>query len=249
MTTPVLTSVSPVSGPPGTAITLAGAGFAAGARAGCPALVATTWVSAAEVQAAIPTELVGPAGGTLVISVYVQNPDGAQSAALPFTVVFLRVMAQEWTTVEAVCGEVPGFKRGGRIADSMIHVWIRSVAQPIAGTMMRRGLSLDPAQWQAADAGSGMPAPVGVLEHINRLGAAARLAGAIAGEFGTAEWGLAKTLQREYERELTALRGGEYDKLFTPAAATVESGTLFAGGDMTDEGGELERGFEKGQVF
>jgi len=35
------------------------------------------------------------------------------------------------------------------------------------------------------------------------------------------EWGLAKTLQKQYNDEISALEAGSYDKLFAPAAATA----------------------------
>jgi hypothetical protein len=186
-----------------------------------------------------------------VASVFVQNPDLQRSGIVAFVIVFPYPAGalQCWTTVEAVCAEVPSFRRGGRIGDAAIETWIRSIAQSIAGLMMRRGLSLNSSDWQQPDPGTLLPTPSGVLELINRLGAAARLAGAMAADVSAGEWGLTKALQRDYERELGALRDGQYDKLFRPAAATVESGTLVAGGDMTDDSGEVERAFEKGQVF
>ncbi|MGE5570118.1 MAG: IPT/TIG domain-containing protein [Rhodospirillales bacterium] len=247
MAVPTLNSVSPQSGPPGTAVVCLGAGFDPGAQVGCPALVETTFVSVGEVRAAIPADLVGPAGGSFQISVYVRNEDGAISAVLPFTVTFGWPSGdlQSWTSIEAVCGEVPGFRRGAAVSDAQIQVWMRSVAQSIAGAMLRRGLSLDPAQWQQPDAGTAMPAASGLLELVNRLGAAAQLAAVVGGQFTQGEWGLAKTLERRFEREMKALAEGGYDKLFRPAAATVESGRQAYGGDI----GDASPAFSKDQVF
>lgn len=251
MAAPVLTSVSPALGPPGSAITCLGSGFDAGAQVACPALVETTRVSAGELTAAIPADLVGPAGESVAVVVFVRNPDGTTSSALSFEVLFPREAGQlqAWTTLDQICGEVPGFKRGGRIKDSTIEGWMRSIAQTIAGAMLRRGLPLDPAQWQQPDAATAMPTPAGVLELINRYGAAARLAGAIASDFSQGEWGLAKNLQRDFERELKTLDSGGYDKLFRLAAATVETGTQFAGGDIETDDGDAEQAFSKNQIF
>jgi len=251
MAAPTLFSVSPSLGPPGTTITCLGFGFDAGAQVGCPALAETTFVSAGELEAAIPADLVGPAGGSAIVSVFVQNEDGSRSAIVSFTVAFPYPSSslQSWTNIEAVCGEVPGFRRGGRIQDATIEGWMRSIAQTIAGAMVRRGLSLDSTAWQQPDAATAMPTAAGVLELINRYGAAARLAGAMASDFTAGEWGLAKSLQRDFERELKALGDGGYDKLFRPAAATVETGTQFAGGDIETDDGEAEQAFSKNQVF
>jgi hypothetical protein len=182
------------------------------------------------------------------VGVFVRNADGSASQALPFSVLFPVARLQSWTDVGRVAGEVAGFARGGNISDAQIQTWIESVAQSIAGAMMRRGLSLDPATWQlpgtAAD-----PAPVGVLEMINRLGAAARLAAAIAGQWTSGEWGLAKGLTADYQREMAALSRGDYDKFFRPQAATVESGPLLAAGDTSRPDGRPSNEFRKEQVF
>lgn len=251
MPAPTLNSVSPSSGPPGTAITCLGSGFDPAAQVGCPALVATTFISAGEVRAAIPSDLVGLAGGSMVVSVFVENPGALRSAILPFVVTFPYPASslQSFTRIDAVVAEVPGFKRGGRIGDGTIEGWMRSVAQTIAGAMLRRGLSLDSTKWTQADPSSLMPTAAGVLEQINRLGAAARLAAAIAGDFTQGEWGLAKDLARNYERELKALTDGAYDKLFNPAAATVETGTQVSAGDIETDEGEADQAFSKDQVF
>ena len=248
MAAPTLTSVSPSSGPLGTAITCLGAGFEVGARIGCPSLVTTTRTSATELHGAIPTGLVGPPGQEMVVAVFVENPDGSRSAMLSFTV-RLTTSLQGWTTVAAVCAEIPGFSRTGRIADATIEGWIRSTAQVIAGAMLARGLSLDPANWQTVEDVTGMPSPAGVLELINRMGAAARLASAIASDFTQGEWGIAKNLLAEYQRELKRLGTGAYDKLFSPAAATAETGALLMGGDVENDDGDVERSFTQGQVF
>ncbi len=246
MPAPTLNSVTPASGSPGVAITCLGAGFDSGAQVGCPALVATTFVSAGEVRAAIPADLVGPAGGSMVVSVFVQNVDGTRSGILPFTVQFPYPAAtlQSWTSVDAVAREVSGFKRGGRIEDATIEGWIRSVAQGINGVMLGRGLSLKSADWAQADAGTAMPTASGVLELVNRLGAAARLAAAIAGDFTQGEWGLEKSLRRDYERELKRLEEGGYDALFRPGSAKE-----FEGGDLVTDAGDVERAFTKEQIF
>jgi hypothetical protein len=250
MAAPTLNSVSPAFGPPGTAIACLGAGFDTGAQVGCPALVDTTFVSAGELHAVIPADLALTEGGS--VSVYVQNEDGARSAIAQFTITqpaYPVATLQSWTNIDAVCGEVPGFKRGGRIQDTTIEGWMRSIAQSIAGAMLRRGLSLKPSDWQQPDASTSMPTPAGVLELINRLGAASRLAATVAGEFTQGEWGLAKALTRDFERELKALQDGGYDRMFRPGAATVETGQQFAGGDIVNSGGDAENAFSKDQIF
>jgi hypothetical protein len=246
MAAPILSSVSPLSGPPGTAVICLGSGFDAGAQVGCPGLVATTFVSATELHASIPADLEGLAGSSVVISIIVFNEDGSSSAALPFTVRF----GQTWTTVQAVCGEVPQFKRGGTIPDTTIDGWIWSIAQAVNAAMLGRGLSMDPGNWAQPAAGALEPDPASVLELIVRYGAAARLASVVGSQFAaTGEWGLAKTLRADFDRELKALAGGAYDKIFRPGAATVETGTLVGGGDIATSTGDADQAFSKGQVF
>lgn len=247
--TPILTSISPSSGPPGTAITLSGSNFDVTAQVGCPAIVATIWVSATELQATIPATLSGPPAGALAANVYVVNSDGSLSAILPFTVQFPWPVAdpQCWTTLAAVAAEVPGFKRGGNIQDSTIEQWMRSVAQSINGALIRRGLSLNPADWQPAGT-TGNPAAAGWLEQVNRLGAAARLAGAVGGQFTAGKYGLAVTLNADYMREFELLEAGEYDKLFNPLAATMDTGPYFGAGAMTDADGNAVNAFSRESV-
>jgi hypothetical protein len=249
MAVPVLSSVSPSSGPPGTAITCLGAGFDAGAQIGCPALVDTTFIGVGELRAAIPADLAGPGGASMQISVYVRNEDGSISSVLPFTVLFGRSKLQSWTAIAPVCAEIPGFKRGGAVPDSTIEGWIRSVAQQINGVLLRRGLPIDPAAWPAASADSAQPDAEAVLELINRYGAAARLASMVGAQFSAAgEWPLAKQLRADYDREFRALQAGEYDKLFLASAATEEPGAQFRGGD-TDSNGDVDPAFTKERVF
>ena len=246
MAAPTLSSVSPLTGPPGSAVVCLGAGFNAGAQVGCPGLVATTFVSATELRAAIPADLEGRAGSSVVVSVFVQNEDGSTSATITFTVRF----GTTWTSLEAVCGEVPQFRRGGTIPDATIEAWIWSIAQAVNAIMLRRGLSLSAADWQQPAAGTVEPEPASVLELIVRYGAAARLAAVIGSQFsGQGEWGLVKALRADFERELNALSKGEYDKVFRPGAATIESGQLAGGGDIATSKGETESAFSKGQVF
>jgi hypothetical protein len=218
-----LTSISPLSGSPGAAITCTGTGFDAGAQVGCPTLVATTCVNSTTLTAAIPWGVSGPAGGSAQIGVYVLGSDGSTSAVLMFTVEFPSLL-QSWTKLDPVVGEVPGFQRGGLIKDSQINTWIRSVAQEIAAEMMRRGLSLDPTTWQQANSAA-EPSPADVLEVMNRMGAAARLAAAISSQFTTGgqDWAVTKNLNAAYLRMFDALRDGDYDKFFDPGAATVDA--------------------------
>lgn len=267
MAAPTLNSVWPSSGPPGTAITLAGAGFVDGARVACPALVTATLVipegtppPAPYLTAAIPDDIVGPPSGTMVISIYVQNPDGVRSGIIPFTIEFpisdteplYSPTLQGYTSLLRVMAEVPGFKitSGGAINAETIHNWIGTVAQSVNGALIRRGLPLDSSLWPAAAPGTAQPTAAGVLEMVNRLGAAARLAAAIASQFTSGEWGIAKTLQREYEREINRLETGAYDKLFLARAATIEAGPQVFVGDQTDpETGDDTTAFKKEDVF
>ncbi|HWQ55674.1 MAG TPA: IPT/TIG domain-containing protein [Bryobacteraceae bacterium] len=250
MAAPVLASLSPSSLPPGAVVTVTGSGFDAGARIGLGGtLLETTRVSAGQLTAVVPADLVGTAGSTAVLAVLVQNEDAAQSGTLPVTVVFPFAAGECWTTLDAVVAEVPNFKRGGGIQDGTILGWMRSIAQSINGAMLRRGLSLDAADWQQPAAGSASPTPQSVLELINRYGAAARLAAAVGGQFGSGEWGFAKDIRAQFEREFKALESGSYDKLFRPAAATIETGRQFDGGDLENAGGAVERAFSKTKVF
>jgi IPT/TIG domain len=226
---PVLTSVSPLSGPPGAAITCLGSGFTAASQVSCPTLVPTTYVDAGTLTAELPHGIEGPGGGSTQIGVYVMNADGSTSNVVIFTVLFPQTKLQAWTSAERVCSEVPGFKRGGQITDTQINTWIRSVAQEVAAALLRRGLSLDPATWQQPGSAA-QPDPVDVLEMINRMGAGARLASAIGAQFaqGGQEWGVSKNLAAAYQRQLLSLNNGDYDKLFQPGAATVETGPQLA---------------------
>ena len=45
------------------------------------------------------------------------------------------------------------------------------------------------------------------------------------------EWGLARDLRTAFERELKALSAGESDRIFSAAAAVVESGQLVGAGE------------------
>jgi len=245
---PTLASITPTSGPPGTQITASGTGFEPGSQIGCPALAPTTYVSSTQLSAAVPVDLLGPAGGGVPVGVFVMNPDGSGSAALLFTVEFPAATLQSWTTIDAVCGMVPGFARGGAISDESITEWIEGTAQAIAAIMLKRNLPTDPTQWTQPGA-SGMPSAAGLLEMLNRLGAAADLASAVASLWGQCEWGTATTLRSKYDDEMLTLREGEYDKLFLPAAATLEPGAHFASGDTTDRRGRDERAFTKEQIF
>jgi hypothetical protein len=89
--------------------------------------------------------------------------------------------------------------------------------------MVRRGLSLSPADWQQPTT-SAEPNPVDILEMINRMGAASRLASAVGLQFTAAgqQWAVAKNLESAYQDQLHAMREGDYDKFFSPSAATVD---------------------------
>ncbi len=254
---PVLTSISPSSGPPGTAITLTGSGFISGAQVGCPALQAATFVSATQLQTVIPAGITGPPGG-LGVSVYVQNPDSSISGILTFQCIMPYPEpqtspdnSQSWTTIDAVCGEIPSFKRGGNIPDSSIFIWMRSVAQKINAIFIRRGLSLNPADWQPASTNPGGTAaatgltPAGWLEMVNRLGASARLARMVGGTFTAGKWNLAEQLATDYQNEMDALENGDMDKLFNPGATTMDTGPQFQSGDMTDGQGDATNAFTR----
>ena len=247
-----ISSISPVSGAPGTIITVTGSGFDTAAQVGCPALVDTTYVNSTTLQATIPAELVGPEGGQMAIVVFVQSADASLSNVVQFTVLFPSAALQAWTTIDRVVAEVPGFQRGGAsITDSAINNWIVSIAQSVSSCLLRRGLPLDPAQWQQPVGANASPSPQAVLEQINRYGAAARLAAAVSAQFsGGGEWGLAKDLAASYKTEFNLLSNGEYDKLFSPTAATVESGQqVDAGGIGLNTGGWDGQAFRKGQTF
>jgi len=237
-----LTSISPLSGPPGTAITAAGSGFDAACRLACPTLQPTTLNRDGTLTATIPANLEGPGGGTMPVGVYAIGCDGSTSAVILFTVEFPPGLLQGWTTIDAVCGMVPGFQRGGQISDDRITEWIESAGQALAAIMAKRGLPLDPTAWPPAPTGC-MTTPAGLLEMINRLGAAADLAGAVGSLWGAREWDVAKTLRQQYDDEMLTLREGEYDRVFLAAAATVEPRPQLAAF------GECHPAFRKDKVF
>lgn len=244
----VITSIAPVSGLPGTVITVAGTGFDPTAQVGCPSLVETANTSSTQLQAAIPADLAGPAGGSMIVVVFVQNADGSLSNIVQFTVQFPAVALQAWTTIGAVCGEVPNFQRGGNITDEAINTWIRSISQTVSSCLLRRGLPLDPTLWWQPAPSDASPTPAAVLEQITRFGAAAKLAAAISGQFsGGGEWGLQKNLQASFVAEIKLLSDGSYDKLFSPSAATEETGQQVATGPTP--GGWSQQAFRKDQIF
>jgi hypothetical protein len=229
-----------------------GSGFDAAAQVGCPALVPTTYISATELHATIPADLNGAPGTSLVIGVYVALVGGTQSNILPFTVLFPFPVAQlqAWTTVESVCSEVPGFQRNQEIGDAVIENWIKNSALEICGALMKRGLSLNPADWAQPSAQTGWMSPISLLEHINGHGAALHLAAWVAARFsGDKEWPLAAALRKMYADELASLANGAYDKLFRPGAVTVETGVQVSGGDVFTSQGDADQAFRKDQVF
>jgi hypothetical protein len=243
-----LTSISPVSGPPGTAVTLTGAGFDASSQAACPTLQPTAYVSATQLTVQIAADLAGPAGGSMAVGIYVVGGDGSTSGVQMFTVEFPAAQLQTWTTLEAVCSEVPGFQRWGQITDKQIQTWMTSMAQPVAAIMARRGLPINPALWPQPDPGV-LLTPAGLLEMINRLGAAARLAAACASLFTQVDWAIRKTLQQAYDDECRTLLSGDYDRWFLATAATLETLPELAAGGMTDSDGKPDTKFRKDQEF
>jgi hypothetical protein len=225
-----------------------GEGIDAGAQVMCPSVVDTVITDGTQAAAEVPKGLAGPAGGTMSIAVAIVNEDGSRSNALPFSVRFAAARLQAWTTVEAVAAEVPNFKRGGTIVDKTIEGWVRSIAQTMNAAMLKRGLSLNPADWAQPDENA-TPSPSEILELINRYGAAARLAYALGAQFAAGDWGFAKNLDAQFTRELKALAAGDYDKIFRPSAATQETGEKVAVGDVLTDSGDVERAFSKTQVF
>jgi hypothetical protein len=178
------------------------------------------------------------------VGVYVIGADGNTSAVQLFAVNFPPATIQAWSTIDAVCGEVPGFQRGGQIADGQITTWLTSIAQSIASAMLRRGLSLTPTTWSQPST-SAEPSPASVLEMINRLGAAARLASAVASNFSAGRSAIADNLQAEYLRQIKALETGDHDKLFNPSAVSQETGQQFGGFTPLWP----DNAFRKGQKF
>ena len=246
MSSPVISSVSPVAGAPATAITVSGTGFTAGAQIGCPSLVNTVFVSSTQLTAVIP-QMEGPAGGSMLISVFVVNGDQTLSNVVTFTVQFPRLAAQGWTTIDLVCGEVPGFTRGGNIPDKTITGWIQSISQSVTSCLLRRGLPLDPTLWQQADPLSADPSAAATLELITRYGAASRLVAAISSQFSGGSNALQTNLQSSYNREFQLLASGAYDKLFLPTAATEISGPSLASNLQSGQQGHSM--FRKDKVF
>jgi len=246
----VITSISPVSGAPGTAITVSGTGFTAGAQIGCPALVNTVFVSSTQLTGVIP-QMEGPAGvsaqGSIAVTVLVVNGDQTLSNALTFTVQFPRLTAQGWTTIDQVVGEAPGFIRGGNINDKIITGWIQSISQSVTSCLLRRGLPLDPTLWQQADPLSADPSAAATLELITRYGAASRLVAAISAQLSGGSNALQQNLQSSYNREFQLLASGAYDKLFQPTAATEISGPSLASNLQSGEQGHSV--FRMGKVF
>jgi hypothetical protein len=247
-----ITQVSPGTNPPnpippGAQVTITGTGFTAGSRVCMPAAVPTVFEDALTLQAKVP-EIAGAAGTSMQIGVFVLGDDGTVSNVLAVTVELPADRLQTYTTIGAVCGELPAFVRGGKISDATIRGWMKTAAEAIRAALLRRGLPIDPTQWPAAGL-DGTPSPGSQLELINRMGAAARLAYAAASMFGTGDTGFAKALQKQYDDAMGQLQSGAYDHLFRVGAATAESGPLLSAGDMTDDAGNPTSAFTKERVF
>lgn len=238
-------------------ITLAGSGFDSAPQAALasqggaqfassPLLVSPSSFAAGQLVFTLPANLPGAEEAALLIFLQVYNSDAAFSNALKFLITF-----RGWIPIGDVAGAVPGFKRGGNISDETICGWISDVAQSINSYLLRRGISLSPADWTPPAAGSGSPEPIAVLGGINKLGAASLLAAQIGAQFQSGEYGLARVLERRYNDQLKMLADGAYDKVFRPTSGTtIETGTQVSAGDMTDPvTGDLQSSFSKGQVF
>ena len=211
-----------------------------------PLLIAPDSFTATELVFTLPANLPGQEQGALPCSVQVRNSDASFSGALNLLVSF-----RAWCSVSRVAGAVPGFARGGVIADRQILGWITDVGQAIRGAMLGRGYSLNPTDWQQPQAGSNDPEPADILEGINMLGAAAMLAAQIASQFSSGQFALQTSLEKRYTGALAMLRDGAYDKIFKPlTAVTAETGVQAGGGDMTNpDTGEADIAFTKDQVF
>ena len=242
---PAISSISPVSGAPGTVIALVGSGFSAASQVGCPSLVPTTYVVATDLQATIPA-MEGPAGSSITIGIFVID-SGNISNVVTFAVTFPVSVAQAWTTIDQVCGEVPSFLRGNAITDDSINRWIQSISQSVTAMLLRRGLPLDPTQWAQPSANTAAPTAAATLELVTRYGAAARLAGAIASQFGSGTSGIQVALQKSYDTEFKLLESGAYDKLFMPAASTEITQVSIATQQQLGE--PTWPAFRKGKVF
>jgi hypothetical protein len=258
MSAPLLNSISPLAGPPGAVIALTGSGFTGAGSSvalvsqspdfplsAVPLLLTPISQTDSAIVVQLPASMPGQAAGAIDLFVSVIDSDGVQSAALTVSVTFVG-----WTTIARVCGEVPAFTRGGKIADSSILNWIRARAQQeIVPAMLGRGYSLDPARWPVVGPGGGSPEACATLEAINRYGAGYDLASKVGGQFSAGgEWIVAKNLRDQWSGAIGTLKAGGYDHLFRVDASTAQVAPSFGGGGASGFGGQKPR-FKKDKKY
>jgi hypothetical protein len=151
-----------------------------------------------------------------------------------------------YTTVDAVASTFPTFKRGGSNqapSNPIIETWVADVSGEIDAVLTRRfseSIGETPFSgnfdaWVAALSSQA----IGILEKINRYGAAAQLGFALASIGSKSTKILADTLEENYTKMLNALDGrgvdgeplssGPYDHFFDAQARVQSPRQAFAG--------------------
>ena len=156
-----------------------------------------------------------------------------------------------YCTVDDVCTAFPRFARNApnSIQDTHIQDWIDDRKSRIRSALYAR--ATDPDAMQLT------PDQANFLRALNRDGAVADLGDALEGNVSLqpGEYSQAAARRASFERQISEIKQGLYDKFFSPLAKTVEIEPTLGGtaGGETDRSTAFERGenkaFSKDQTF
>ena len=156
-----------------------------------------------------------------------------------------------YCTVDDVCTAFPRFVRNApnSIQDTQIQDWIDDRKARIRSALYAR--AIDP------DAMALTPDQANFLRALNRDGAIADLGDALQGNVSlqAGEESHAGERRKSFERQISEIKQGLYDKFFSLLAKTVEIQPTLGGtaGGETDRSTAFDRGenkaFSKDQVF
>ena len=156
-----------------------------------------------------------------------------------------------YCTVDDVCSAFPRFVRNApnSIQDAQIQGWTDDRKARIRSALYAR--AIDP------DAMELTPDQANFLRGLNRDGAIADLGDALQGNISLqpGEYSQAAERRQSFERQISEIKQGLYDKLFSLVAKTVEIEPTLGGaaGGETDRSTAFDRGedkaFSKNQVF
>jgi hypothetical protein len=159
-----------------------------------------------------------------------------------------------FTTIDAVAAHYPGFQRGvtnQNPSDAQIQTWIDNQAARMTALAMARGYDL-------TNLATANPQAQAVLALMNEDGAAADLGDALFSLLGpgsaTQGWANPNTLRKSFEKMITELGQGTYDKLFVSAARTGDvypglGGIAGQETDPTDPETDSNLSFRKNDIY